>query len=72
MSRLTKQNLTLADRMAEAKIEPFWVNQVRQMQRGYSSLRHTCSLLHKDNMALREKLGLPQLGEATERKGDQN
>jgi hypothetical protein len=68
MSRLTKQNLTLADRMAEAGIEPFWVNQVRQMLRGYISLRLTCRLLHKDNMALRAKLGLPQLGEKDEGK----
>jgi hypothetical protein len=61
MSRKTKQTLTLADRMAEDGIEPFWVDQVRTMLRGYSSLRETCSRLHGDNIQLREQLGLKQL-----------
>lgn len=62
MSRKTKQTVTLADRMREAGIDPIWVDQVSTMLRGYISLRTTCSLLHKDNMALRQQLGLKQSG----------
>lgn len=61
MSRKTTQTLTLADRMQDARVNPIWVDQVRTLLRGYIALRTTCSLLHKDNMALRAKLKLEPL-----------
>jgi hypothetical protein len=61
MSRKTTQNLTLADRMQDARIAPIWVDQVRTLVKGYGALRRTCSLLYKDNMALRARLRLEPL-----------
>ena len=66
MSRKTSQQLTLAQRMREAGVERFWVDQVQSLTVGYTVMRATCSLLHKDNTALRAKLGLKPFGKDEE------
>jgi hypothetical protein len=66
MSRLTRQTLSIVDQMKAAGVDPFLTGQVQTLVRGYSSLRETCKRLHKDNTALRIKLGLKPFGKGEE------
>ena len=56
MSRHTSRTLSLADRMAQSKIDPIFVAEAKTLIIGYGALRVTNSELWKDNMKLRAKI----------------
>jgi len=56
MSRHTRRTLSLADRMAAAKVDLLFVAETQTLIRGYTAQRVTNSELWKDNMGLRAKI----------------
>jgi hypothetical protein len=57
MSKHTQRSLSLADRMAEAGVDPLLVAEARTLVRGYGAQRMTNSRLWTDNQKLRERTG---------------